>query len=85
MTANSQTLSRRPGANRYDWGLITVVTALLLFGGVMVFSASYPWAMTYQTTPFFYILRHLQWMAVGLVAMFAAASIPKNRDRTCFC
>ena len=76
MTASSQSLSRRPGASHYDWGLITVVTALLLFGGVMVFSASYPWAMTYQSTPFFYILRHLQWTAVGLAALFVTASIP---------
>lgn len=76
MTTKSQALSNRPGASRYDWGLITIVTALLLFGGVMVFSASYPWAMTYQATPFFYILRHLQWMAMGLAALFVTASIP---------
>lgn len=76
MTAQSQRLTSRPDASHYDWGLITVVTALLLFGGVMVFSASYPWAMTYQTTPFFYILRHLQWVAVGLAALFVTASIP---------
>ena len=76
MTVKSQNLTIRPGASRYDWGLITVVTALLLFGGVMVFSASYPWAMTYQSTPFFYILRHLQWIAVGLAALFVTATIP---------
>lgn len=76
MTASSQNLPNRPGVSRYDWGLITVVTALLLFGVVMVFSASYPWAMTFQTTPFFYILRHLQWVAVGCVGLIVAASIP---------
>lgn len=76
MTAASQNLTNRPSASRYDWGLITVVTALLLFGTVMVFSASYPWAMTFQTTPFFYISRHLQWIALGIVALIATASIP---------
>lgn len=76
MPASSQNLANRPSASRYDWGLITVVTALLLFGLVMVFSASYPWAMTYQLTPFFYILRHLQWIALGVGALIVAASIP---------
>jgi len=76
MTAKNLNATTRPPASRYDWGLITIVTALLLFGVVMVFSASYPWAMRFQSTPFFYILRHLQWMAVGIVALIAAASIP---------
>ncbi|MGB5050364.1 MAG: FtsW/RodA/SpoVE family cell cycle protein, partial [Caldilineaceae bacterium] len=76
MTAINQKLTSRPSARAYDWGLITVITALLLFGGVMVFSASFPWAMSYQATPFFYILRHLQWMALGLAALVTAASIP---------
>lgn len=76
MTAISPNLTNRPTASRYDWGLITVVTALLLLGAVMVFSASYPWAMTFQTTPFFYILRHLQWIVVGIGALIVAAAIP---------
>lgn len=76
MTTKSQTTANRPTVYRYDWGLITIVTALLLLGAVMVFSASYPWAMSYQATPLFYILRHLQWLGLGLVALVAAALIP---------
>nr|HRJ45366.1 putative peptidoglycan glycosyltransferase FtsW [Caldilineaceae bacterium] len=76
MTAASQNLSKQPTVSRYDWGLVTIVTALLLFGTVMVFSASYPWAMTFQKTPFYYILRHLQWVALGGGALIVAASIP---------
>ncbi|RLT42338.1 MAG: cell division protein FtsW [Chloroflexi bacterium] len=76
MTTANPHLTARPSASRYDWGLITIVTALLLFGIVMVFSASYPWAIRFQTTPFFYIARHLQWIAVGVVAMLAMASVP---------
>jgi cell division protein FtsW len=76
MTAKSLKLSSRPNASSYDWGLITVVTALLLFGIVMVFSASYPWAMNYQTTPYFYILRHMQWVVLGCGALLVAAAIP---------
>jgi len=76
MTTKSQDTANRPTAYRYDWGLVTIVTALLLLGTVMVFSASYPWAMSYQTTPLFYILRHVQWVALGIVAMIAAALVP---------
>jgi cell division protein FtsW len=60
----------------YDWGLLTIVTALLLFGLVMVFSASYPWAMQNMTSPFFFVLQQLRWLAVGIVAMITAAVIP---------
>jgi cell division protein FtsW len=60
----------------YDWGLLTIITALLLFGLVMVFSASYPWAMENMTSPFFFVLQQLRWLAVGIVAMVAAAAIP---------
>ena len=76
MTTKIPNAIDRPAINRYDWGLITIVTALLLLGTVMVFSASFPWAMSYQSTPFFYILRHLQWLALGIVALVAAALIP---------
>jgi cell division protein FtsW len=60
----------------YDWGLLTIVTGLLLFGLVMVFSASYPWAMTNMTSPLHFVLLQLRWLAIGLVAMIGAAVIP---------
>ncbi len=74
-TKNANTTGR-PDASHYDWGLITIITAMLLFGIVMVFSASFPWAMTFQTTPYYFILRHLQWVALGCVALVGAAMIP---------
>ena len=60
----------------YDWGLLTIVTSLLLFGLVMVFSASYPWAMTHMSSPLHFALLQLRWVAVGIVAMVGAALIP---------
>lgn len=60
----------------YDWGLLTIITGLLLFGLVMVFSASYPWAMINMTSPFYFVLLQLRWLAIGIVAMMVAAVIP---------
>lgn len=60
----------------YDWALATIVTALLLFGLVMVFSSSYPWAMVNMTSPFHFLMLQLRWFVVGLVGLVAAALIP---------
>ncbi|RME65145.1 MAG: cell division protein FtsW, partial [Caldilineae bacterium] len=68
--------SQAQAAVSYDWGLLTVVTALVLLGAVMVFSASYPSALVYRTSPFYYILRHLQWIGLGIAALVIAARIP---------
>jgi cell division protein FtsW len=81
MAARSQTQSpqsvvKQLDIGSYDWGLLSIVTALLLFGLVMVFSASYPWAMVNLSTPFHYILLQLRWLAVGTVALVIAALIP---------
>ena len=60
----------------FDWALATILTCLLLFGLVMVFSASYPWALENQDSPFFFVLLQLRWLAVGLVALVGAALVP---------
>ena len=53
---------------RYDWALLFVVTAMLGFGLVMVFSASYPRGLEGFDDPFYFIMRQLAWLALGLVA-----------------
>ncbi len=75
-TTRSSSSNQQSEIGGYDWGLITVVTALLLFGLVMVFSASYPWAMEYFTSPFHFVILQLRWLAVGLAALVTAAMIP---------
>ena len=67
----SQTASRE-----YDWGLLTVVVAMLMLGFVMVFSASYPWAMTNYNGPLYFAIKQLQWLALGTVVLVVAARIP---------
>ena len=59
-----------------DWALATVLTCLILFGFVMVFSASYPWALENRGSPFYYVFQQTRWLGVGLLALVTAALVP---------
>ncbi len=67
-----QALPARP----YDWGLVTVVSALLLLGLLMVLSAGFPKALEVGSSPYSFALRQLQWIPVGVAALIVAARIP---------
>lgn len=69
-----QTRGRNPG--RYDWGLVFAVTAMLGLGVVMVFSASYPRGLEGFEDPFYFILRQVAWLALGIVALVFGARMP---------
>lgn len=56
----------------YDWGLLFTVTAMLGLGLVMVFSASYPRLEGFND-PFYFIMRQLAWLAVGIAALIITA------------
>lgn len=53
----------------FDRPLIVVIAMLLLFGTVMVFSASYAWAQNDYGDSFYWVKRHLMWVALGLCVM----------------
>lgn len=59
----------------YDWGLMTVVIALLGVGLVMVFSASFYIGLQEHSDPFYFFLRQLSWTAIGIFALVIMASI----------
>jgi cell division protein FtsW len=59
-----------------DWGLLSVVSAMLIFGIVMVFSASYPFSVLGADHPFYFVGYQLLWIALGIPAMLIAARIP---------
>ncbi|HAJ34155.1 MAG TPA: stage V sporulation protein E [Chloroflexi bacterium] len=61
---------------RYDWGLLSVVTILLMLGVVMVFSASYPRGLEGYDDPYYFAFRQVIWLAVGIVGLIIAARIP---------
>lgn len=64
------------GAGPIDWGLLSLITAMLIFGLIMVFSASYPYSVAGKDHPFYFVNRQLLWMALGVVAMVVAARVP---------
>ncbi len=64
----------------YVWGdfdvpFLLLALALLGFGLVMLFSASYARAYYYQDNSFYYIGRQMLWSVIGVVGMVAASFV----------
>lgn len=55
-----------------DRPLLIIVIILLCFGTVMIFSASYAYALNDTGDSFYYIKRHMVWLALGLGVMLVA-------------
>ena len=65
-------IKKRVKADTYDFGLFFVVLTLVLFGVVMIFSASYYETMSskeYGYDMFYYLKRQGMWAVVGTVGM----------------
>jgi len=60
----------------YDWGLVSIVATLLAFGAVMVFSAGFAQGIYGLNNPYYFFIYQLIWIALGTVALIAAARIP---------
>ena len=56
--------------------LFTVTIMLVMFGLVMVYSASAVLAHEKEGTPFYYVIRQSVWFVLGLAAMVALMNIP---------
>lgn len=52
-----------------DYWLLLIMMALLVFGLIMLFSASYPKGLLRMGNKFYYITKQLQYVAIGLPAM----------------
>ncbi len=55
-----------------DRPMLVIIVLLLCFGSVMVFSASYAYALHKYNDSYYYIKRQLLFAALGLAAMFVA-------------
>jgi cell division protein FtsW len=55
---------------------MSIVTAMLVYGLVMVFSSSYPYSVLGADHPFYFIARQALWLGLGLIMMIAMARIP---------
>ena len=64
--------------------ILVCVLFLLSFGLVMLYSASYPFALRssqYNYNPLWFLNRQLTWIGIGLVAMLVTAAVDYNRWR----
>ncbi|WP_066192869.1 MULTISPECIES: stage V sporulation protein E [Gracilibacillus] len=59
-----------------DYWLITIVLAILLFGTIMVYSASSIWAEYKFDDSFYFLKRQLLFAGVGVAAMLIVSNIP---------
>src|SRR5687767_9290035 len=56
--------------------LFTITIMLVMFGLVMVYSASAVMAMEKQGNPFYFVVRQAAWFVLGLLAMVTFMNIP---------
>ncbi len=62
-----------------DFALTALVMILVVFGVIMVFSASYYYAISEKGTPYYYLIRDIMWAAVGTAAMLFMAVFDYHR------
>src|SRR5665647_2312091 len=58
-----------------DFTLIVLTLALVIFGIIMVFSASYYNSINEYGTPYHYLIREILWAGLGTVLMFVLSRI----------
>lgn len=61
--------------NKVDFPLLFLTLGLLVFGVVMVFSASYYWSLGRTGDPYAYLFDEIKWVIFGLVVMFITSRI----------
>lgn len=59
-----------------DFFLLAILTILILFGCIMVFSSSYPTAIQEEGSVYFFFKKHVISIFVGLVMFFVASKFP---------
>lgn len=64
-----------------DFWLVAIVFALVVFGVVMVFSASYYYSISKEGTPYYYLIRDIIFVMIGAVGFMFAAMIDYHRWR----
>ena len=73
------------GVERVRGGVDKILLALILLlvtlGAIMVFSASYPTGLSESGDGFKYLKKHLLYVGIGAVAMFAASFVPYRAYR----
>ncbi|MBP1971540.1 cell division protein FtsW [Virgibacillus natechei] len=61
---------------RWDFGLFTLILLMALFGLMMVYSSSFPYAILQHGEDNYFFNRQLIWIVVGFVIFFVVSFIP---------
>ena len=64
---------------RFDPWLLSVAIALISLGVVMVASSSMPYAMSNGAGPFYYLIRHLVFLALGIAIALVLMRVEMKR------
>lgn len=62
-----------------DFTLMLTTMVLVVFGLIMVFSASYYYSISQDGNPYSYLLKHGMWVVLGFIAMMFGASYDYKR------
>lgn len=62
-----------------DFTLMIVTMGLVVFGLIMVFSASYYYSISQDGNPYSYLFKHGMWVVLGFIAMMFGASYDYKR------
>jgi len=70
-----------PGGYRrpMDFTILALVTALTIFGLVMVFSSSYYWSLNTRGTPYYFLTHQALYAVVGFVIMMTLANFDYHK------
>ena len=68
--------SNRARAGKVDFSFLIIVLMLVIYGLIMVFSASSASAHHYQGDTLYFIKRQLIWAVLGVIAMIVISNIP---------
>ena len=77
----TKTVKKRTGSNTLakdrsmDTAFLLIVLVLLAFGLIMVFSASYAYALNYEGDSFYYIKRQGIFAVLGVIGMLVISRI----------
>lgn len=64
--------------NGIDLPMLITVLLLLLYGSVMVFSASGPYALRNHSDGLYYVKRQIFWAILGMIGMLLCAALPSD-------
>ena len=60
---------------KVDLGFLSLLIVILALGSLMIYSASFPYAKNHYGDGFYYVKRHIIFLAIGLIAMYFFSKI----------